>query len=167
MKLFLVLIFYCTVGYSAISEPKVTALRQLFYKSESDKSSWLKMQEMLKSVDSKSSAVLICYKGVSEMMGAKYTVSPITKLRRFKKGRTLIENAIKKDTEDPEVRFLRFSIQTNLPAFLGYDDEIEEDKSKLIYSVGNIKDKQLKNNIISYLSSSKHLTEPEKKRLKK
>lgn len=167
MKIIAVLILSFIPFYDAVSEPKVSDLRILFYKSETDKASWEKLEKMVKPVNDKSNPLLICYKGVSEMMGAKYAINPINKLGRFKKGRQLIENAVKREPDNTEIRFLRFSIQTNLPVFLGYNKQIKEDKLKLLDAVDNIQDKVLKKNILTYINSSKHFSREEKKELKK
>ncbi|WP_316788607.1 hypothetical protein [Pedobacter frigoris] len=165
MKIFLFIIFCLIDGYGDLSEPKVAELRNLFYESESNKSAWVKLVKLVEPVNTKSSPLLVCYKGVSEMMGAKYTVNPVSKLRRFKKGRSFIEHAVKREPENLEIRFLRFSIQTNLPTFLGYKDQIKEDKIILLNNLRGIRDKELKTNIVTYLSSSKYCTEEEKKKI--
>ncbi|TKC09584.1 hypothetical protein [Pedobacter frigoris] len=165
MRIIFCLILCLISGYSGLSEPKVTELRNLFYESESDKSAWAKFVKLVESVNTKSSPLLVCYKGVSEMMGAKYTVNPVSKLRKFKKGKFFIEEAVKREPANIEIRFLRFSIQTNLPTFLGYNDQIKEDKLMLLNNLSKIRDKNLKTNIATYLSSSKYCTEEEKKKL--
>lgn len=101
------------------------------------------------------------------MMAAKYTLNPISKMNSFKKGKSLLEAAVKQDPAHLEIRFLRFSIQTNLPSFLGYDAHIQEDKRFLLKQVAATEDKDLKNKVIQYLSSSKYCTEEEKKNIAK
>ena len=99
------------------------------------------------------------------MMQAKYGFNPISKLRRFKKGKTLIEEAVKKQPDNLEIRFLRLAIQTNLPAFLNYSDNIIEDEKYLLANIQTIKNKNLKQDILKYLLASKHCSAEEKKEL--
>ena len=40
--------------------------------------------------------------------------------------------AVGLDPHNPEIRFLRFSVESNLPAFLGLSKHIDEDKSLLL-----------------------------------
>ncbi|MBB5645282.1 hypothetical protein [Pedobacter cryoconitis] len=147
--------------------PEITELRALYYQSATDKAAASKLQELLSKVDDKSSELLICYKGVAEMMQAKYTMSPISKYRKFKKGKEFIENAVTLDPGNLEIRFLRFTIQTNLPSFLGYNDQITADKNILIKNLDQLRDQPLKQLVINYLFASKHLTEKERNHLKK
>lgn len=158
---------WSTGHFSIATEPDIVTLRTLFYAAESSKNAWVKMTEVLEPLDHTAKPIYLCYIGVSEMMGAKYVVSPIAKLNRFKKGKMMIEKAVEKAPEDLEIRFLRFSVQTNLPSFLGYDSDIHTDKKVLLEKLDEVTDKGLKNNIFKYLSSSKYCTAEEKKMLMK
>ena len=40
------------------------------------------------------------------------------------KGKNHLKKCIKADNENIEIRYLRFTIQTNVPAFLGYSNSI-------------------------------------------
>jgi len=99
------------------------------------------------------------------MMRCRYGLNPIHKFRRFKKGKSLIEEAVKKEPDNPEIRFVRFAIQTNIPAFLNYNHHITKDKKYLLDNVKTIKDKKLKQDILTYLSTSGYCTAAEKKGL--
>jgi len=165
MRLILLFVFMVAAN-AAIANPDIQELRQLYYQAAMSKKSWKQLSKLLSPVDTKSPAVLVCYKGVSEMMEAKYLISPWSKLNSFRSGKRLIEEAVRRDSQNAEIRFLRYSVQTNLPSFLDYKDDMESDKKFLIANAGNIKDKVLKNNIIQYLCEIKTCTEEEIKRLK-
>lgn len=49
------------------------------------------------------------------------------KMSLFKAGRTKLENAIKKDTDNTEFRFLRLLIQENAPKIVNYKGDLEAD----------------------------------------
>ncbi|WP_367867218.1 hypothetical protein [Pedobacter sp. WC2423] len=153
--------------YGTLPSPEIKQLRVLYYQSATDKAAASKLQDLLSNVDDQSSELLICYKGVAEMMQAKYTISPISKYRRFKKGKEFIESAVALDPENLEIRFLRFTIQSNLPSFLGYNDQITADKKILIKNLDQIHDQPLKQLVINYLFASKHITEKERNDIKK
>lgn len=167
MKIILLLVIYLGAALKPLTEPKVQELRNLFYLAATNKQSSVKLSTLLLPVDAKSAPVLVCYKGVAELMEAKYIVNPLTKLSKFKSGKELIEQAIKRDPDDTEMRFLRFSVQTNLPSFLGYDKEITSDKNFLLDKANEINDSNFRNNVIRYLSSSKYCTDEERKDLEK
>lgn len=166
MKMFMLLFSFFYLNFATATEPAITELRTLYDQAASSKSAAKQLLTLLKPVDDQSNPLLICYKGAAEMMQAKYGLNPVNKLSRFKAGKELIEKAIKKAPEEAEIRFLRFTIQTNLPSFLGYNDNIKEDKELLLAKQDKLKDKVLKQNIAKYLSASKHCSEEEKKGLK-
>ena len=99
------------------------------------------------------------------MVKARYAINPYIKLKDFNKGKTWIETAIKRDTAEVEMRFLRFTIQTNLPSFLKYNSSIMADKNFLLIHFSSLIDHQLKENIYRYLSGSEYCTEEEIKKL--
>lgn len=67
------------------------------------------------------------HKGTLLMKKASLVKSPKTKLSLFKEGHKLLEAAIKSNPKNTEYRFLRYVIQSNSPAFLGYKDDMETD----------------------------------------
>ena len=166
MKLISIFILMIISSTLKLEDTELATLRKLYYEAADNKQSVKKLSTMLSKVNEHSSALLLGYKGAAEMMEAKHAFSPISKIKKFNKGKVHLEKAIKKDPKQIEVRFIRFSIQTNLPFFLGYNDHIKIDKEILINSVSKIEDKQLKNNIIEYLIISKQCDQEEIKKLK-
>lgn len=161
--LFFILLIFANKVYAA--DPDIQEIKHLFQASAKSKASANQLLKLLSTVDESSSPLLISYKGAAEMMQAKYVFSPISKLKRFNTGKNLIETAVKKAPDNLEIRFLRFAIQTNLPAFLGYNEHIPLDKKYILANLKTTKDKTLKQNIEKYLSTSKYCTAEEKKGL--
>jgi hypothetical protein len=155
------------ISFFMKDEPKVETVRSLFYEASVNKSAAAKFLKALSVVDKNSSPVLLCYKGVAEMMQAKHVFNPFNKLAKFKTGKSMIEESISRDPDDLELRFLRFSIQSNLPGFLGYDAQIPGDKKKLINGYNRIKDVELRRRVVNYLSTSKYCTVDELKKISK
>ncbi len=111
---------------------------------------------------------LICgYAGGVTMLKAKYCSNPFTKLEYFKDGKQLLEDAIAKNKNNIELRFLRFAIQENLPALLNYDDNLEEDKNYMMKYLPLLELRELKKAIAVYMIKSERTTEQEKAALKK
>lgn len=73
------------------------------------------------------SATHMAYLGGVQTIWANHVFSPISKLNTFKEGKKNIEQAIKKEPENVELRFIRLSVQKNAPSFLGYKSNINED----------------------------------------
>lgn len=163
MRALLILLF---IGnWSSKDAPELSTLRKLYYRAAVESSASTSLSKELKSVGPDSAPILLCYKGAAFMMEAKYAFNPITKLSRFSKGKKAIEEAIAKEPSNMEMRFIRFSIQTNLPGFLGYQGHIDSDKKKLLAGVANVTDKVLRENITAYLITSKKCTSEEIKKL--
>ncbi|WP_304342808.1 hypothetical protein [Chryseobacterium koreense] len=75
-----------------------------------------------------SSAVYLGYLGAYQTIWANHVFSPLEKLNTFKKGKKNIEQAIKEQPKNAELRFIRFSVQKNAPSFLGYRSNLKEDE---------------------------------------
>ncbi|RRJ91008.1 hypothetical protein EG240_07345 [Paenimyroides tangerinum] len=67
------------------------------------------------------------YYGAYLVIWANHIWNPMDKLSTFKKGKIELENAIKQDPKNVELRFLRLSIQANVPKILNYDQNIKSD----------------------------------------
>jgi len=67
------------------------------------------------------------YRGVALAMYADIAEGLYTKLDYFNRGKELIEAAIKEQPHNPEIRFLRISVQAEAPLMLGYSGAIEDD----------------------------------------
>jgi hypothetical protein len=106
--------------------------------------------------------VFFAYKGAGHMMMAKHVINPISKMSHFNKGKKIFTAAIEKAPSNLELRFLRFAVQSEAPGFLGYKENIEEDKSLLIKGVATIRDDQLLKMISDYLLSSEEISDIEK-----
>ena len=154
--LFMTFISFLPTELLSAREPDVGRLRNLYYKAATEKDSAVKLAEMLKTVNGDSPAILVCYKGVSEMIKAKYLINPFNKWNKFKNGRKLIEQAVRDSPQGVEIRFLRFCIQTNLPGFLGYSKDIAADQTFLLDKVNQLDDNGLKQNIKNYLLKLKN-----------
>jgi len=74
-----------------------------------------------------SSATHLGYLGGLQTIWANHIFNPIGKLKTFNEGKKNIEQAIKKEPENVELRFIRLSVQKNAPSFLSYQSNIKED----------------------------------------
>lgn len=122
-----------------------------------------------RNISEKSSAILIGYKAISEMMLCKHLSNPISKLSHFRKGRRLLEIAIIAAPTNPELRFFRFTTQSNIPSLLNYSSDLDVDKALLINYLrtsGTNTDPDLFNRIKNYLLSSKFCSAKEIKLIK-
>ncbi|MGE0638001.1 MAG: hypothetical protein AB7G44_05625 [Bacteroidia bacterium] len=111
--------------------------------------------------------VLSGYAGGVTMLMAKSTANPFSKMEYFKDGKKLLEDAISNNKNDIELRFLRFAIQDNLPSMLGYNENLEEDKSYIMKYLPMLDKRELRKAIANYLIKSEKTDDKEKASLKK
>lgn len=117
-----------------------------------------------------SGSVLRAYFGAACAAAPECIGNPASKLSMFKKGKKLLDESAKSSSSNFEVRFLRFATQDKAPGFLGYTDNIEEDKAYLISnlqkaatSFGNA---YFFKEMLTFLLNSESLNQKEKKTVK-
>ena len=144
--------------------PSINEIRNLYEKSLKNEDDCQKLIDILEPY--KKDPLYLGYIGCATMMMAKHAFNPFSKLSYFKKGRIMLEDAIKTDDKNFELRFLRFIAQTNMPPFLGYNNSIEKDKKFILDSFSQINDTSLERYMLPALQKSKDLTQLEKEKLK-
>ena len=92
---------------------------------------------------------IIAYKGASKIMKARYIKDKETKKQYFTDGATLINNSIKKDSKDVENRLIRLIVQENIPKFIKYNQNIQEDKTFIVENYSSAS-KEVKTLVKSY-----------------
>jgi hypothetical protein len=109
------------------------------------------------------------YLAAAEMSMAKYKVNPYSKITIFNKGKVKLEEVISRDTTNIELRYIRYTIQDNVPSILGYDKQMPSDKAYLLKHLPEIKktDRDLFARVSTYLILRSKLNDEEKKLLEK
>jgi hypothetical protein len=162
MKYLMVLLFVMTG--MVVQQSNISEARKLYNQAAENEKAARSLLELSEKKDIKDPVVL-GYKGAGHMMMAKHVGNPFKKISHFNKGKDIFSSAIAADKQNLELRFLRFAVQAEAPAFLGYRDNLEEDKALLIAGVDTLKDKELQKMILDYLKTSKSLTAAEKEKL--
>jgi hypothetical protein len=104
------------------------------------------------------------YVGASSVARSRH--APLLEKKDFlKKGTTILEEAIKEKPNTLELIFLRLTIQVNLPSFLGYNDNIDEDKAFVIRNYDTAPP-QLRERIVRFVQKNEEFTAEEKSRVK-
>ncbi|MEP7128353.1 MAG: hypothetical protein ABI729_05770 [Chitinophagales bacterium] len=144
----------------------VGRLRELFYKASQDASATEVFYSEMKQVSEKDGGILLGYKAMAELMKCYHSFNPVNKLVYFDKGKDHLNSAVQSDSTNIELRYLRFSVQTNVPVFLGYKENIAQDKKFIIDNLGaTSSDPALQKMIVSFLLSSNYCSEKEKQQL--
>ncbi len=166
MKTFLILItLLFPLNTNRIDQSALIKIRNMIVAAADSKEANLKLKAFLASYQDQG-ALINGYKGASVMIEAKHMMNPLNRWSKFKEGKVMMEEAIKADYKNYELRFLRHSIQTNVPSVLGYSGEIETDKKFLVSGLMSLKDEDLKNRVYKFLLASKTTTKEDLKKLK-
>ncbi len=109
--------------------------------------------------------ILIGYKAAITVAMSKHLKTTKEKIAYFNRGKLLLENTISKDDKSVELKFIRFTIQSNCPPALKYNKNIATDKAYIIENLTNVKNTSVRKKIKDYLLQSKDITVEEKQKL--
>ncbi len=161
MKLGLYLLLLLPLA--SASHNDLSEVRNLYMAAAAQEASCVKLVNSLNNINAREQATLAGYKACGTMMMANYQINPISKLNSFNEGKKLLDQCVSWDVNNTELRFLRFSAQCESPAFLGYTDNIEMDKSLILRTFPYLNDIELQQMIRNYMVESDRLTMAEKR----
>jgi len=145
------------------------ALRRHFEQASADKAAGEKFYKLLADYK-EGDALVLGYKAASEAIRAR-DASMFNKLTYVQDAARTFEQAVSLAPQNPEIRFLRFSVESNLPAFLGLSKHVEEDKEMLLNAaLSHPKsglDAEAFRTVRSFLVGRGHVSEAEAQRLSK
>tara|TARA_B110000116_G_C16577611_1_gene464770 strand:- start:62 stop:517 length:456 start_codon:yes stop_codon:yes gene_type:complete len=133
-------------------EKEIDNIRSSYLLASSSEANCNKLGEILNKRNNKSSPLIIGYKGCYYLIKCKFIKNPINKVAYFKKGRRLLEYAIKKHPTLVELRFIRYTVQIHMPKYLMYHNSIEKDISFVENNIESIKDQETQDFITSSLN---------------
>ncbi len=96
--------------------------------------------------------IIQAYTGASELLVAKYSWNPISKISFLKNGVSKVNQAVSSDDENIEIRFLRFYIENSLPKYLGLSRNLSVDKDIIVSHLENLADLGLTKDIALYIN---------------
>ncbi|MDB5234632.1 MAG: hypothetical protein JWR44_1625 [Hymenobacter sp.] len=105
-------------------------LRRHYEQAAADKVAGEKFYKLLANYNDRD-ALVLGYKAAAEAIRAR-DASMFNKLTYVQDAARTFEQAVSLDPQNPEIRFLRFSVESNLPAFLGLSKHVDEDKELLL-----------------------------------
>lgn len=146
------LVFISMLMINVCSAQDLKELRAYLPKGE--KSEVAAQQLMQKSDALYKQKALPIYKGfysIGQLFMAKHVGNPLKKMSYFKDGKKNLDNTIKTEPSNLELRVFRLMIQEQAPKFLNYRDNITEDKNFILKNYQNSKDQDLKLFIKKYM----------------
>jgi hypothetical protein len=150
-------------------EPNIRVIRKLLVSALNSKKTTDSLYDHLGTVKDRS-ALLNGYMGTLQALKAKHAWNPYFKIKHLNDSKSTFEAAVKRDPHNIEIRFMRFSIEHNVPGFLGFNKNLVADREEIIKQVDKKyyaqADKQLVKTIILFLIESKRCTPAESTNLK-
>jgi hypothetical protein len=123
------------------------------------------------SAEPNKSALNICYLGVVEALKAKHAWNPYYKVKYLNDAEKTLQAAVNRDPDNMEIRFMRFSIEHNVPGFLGYTKHLVADREAMIKLLDRkhytTADHEVVVTIVKFLIDSKRCTPQENDKLHK
>ena len=153
MKLFVFIFLLIQQSYLLANPLGIKEVRRMFDRSTKSERECKKLIQTLEPYSVKTNPLYYGYKAGAIMLMAKHVINPFSKLSHFKKGRGMLENAINNDKNNVELRFLRYTIQTNVPSFLSYNQNIRQDKEFIHNSMAALEVNELRQIIKNYLKT--------------
>jgi hypothetical protein len=143
----------------------VEEARKIYSALMQDKATCEAAYKKFSQVTAADNTLLMGYKGAVTVAMSKYVKVVKEKIGYFNNGKKLIEAAIAEDDKNVELKFIRFTIQSNCPPALKYNQNIPADKKYIIDNLTNVKNASVRSSIKEYLLQSKDVSEVEKQKI--
>ena len=114
-------------------------LRKEFNLAIEDEKQANNLFEKLKQLKPANNTIQYAYLGATEALLAKHCLNPFSKLSYVNSALDKLNKAINLNQNNIEIRYMRFSVEANMPAYLGYSKHITEDKTILVEGLRNAK----------------------------
>src|SRR5688572_28892964 len=113
---------------------KASELRRYYQKASKCAETGEAFHEFMARYDGKE-PVILGFKAVSEAVMAKHSWSPYSKLQHLKSSAALFDQAVMLDSDNPELRFLRYTVEFYVPRYLNLSGHVVEDKTIVLNSL--------------------------------
>ena len=135
-SLFLVLFLTFSTLVSTEANPySVHQLRRQYQQAATNKEAGEKFHKLMAAY-TQQDAVVLAYKAASEAIRAR-DASMFNKLTYVQQASKQFDQAVKLDADNAEIRFLRLSVESNLPGFLNLSQHVAEDRQFLVRTLLN------------------------------
>jgi hypothetical protein len=152
MKKVIIIILVCllTPLKSQGSDTSLIEIREIFYQATQSSEAADLLNTILTDNLISKDITLQGYKGVSLMLLAKYTLNLYKKMYYFNQGKIALDNAIREQVDNIELRYLRYTVQLKAPQFLNYNGALSDDFYFIKSNLYNINDLDLKSRINNF-----------------
>lgn len=113
-----------------------------------------RLNARFETADVSSDPLLKGYKGALIMAKGRHAANPFQKLSIFNTGKALLDEAITSDSKNLELRFLRLTIQVNVPGILNYSGNIKHDRAYLDSHLGKTNNEEFKKQVTAFIEKA-------------
>ena len=132
MRILLLLLFASFLLGSFVVEAQPVPLdkvRDQFFAMDRSEGAAFQLYKSLEKLDLSKDPLMLAYRGAASAASAGTVSGVRKKLEYFNNGKSELEKAVAVKPLDAEIRFLRLATQLKAPGFLGYNDDIKNDKT--------------------------------------
>ncbi|MHC2991184.1 hypothetical protein OB13_06105 [Pontibacter sp. HJ8] len=148
---------------------KLPDLRAQFLDASKDSEAGKRFYELMRDYEDKDPVVL-AYKAVSEAVMAKHVWNPYMKMKHLQQSAEIFEQAVQLEKSNPEIRFLRFTVEHYVPRYLNMSKNLEQDKTLIIAGLkahpASGLSEDMARNMRDFMLSKDHCSPEEKQTLK-
>lgn len=91
------------------------------------------------------------YIATTEALMAKNTWNPFRVFHHLNQSKKFFDSALKNNMQNIEIRFMRLSVEENLPSYLGYSKHIDEDSKFILEHLDQLKQYKLNRNLSFFI----------------
>ncbi|MFT2010910.1 hypothetical protein ACMA1I_19705 [Pontibacter sp. 13R65] len=165
---FLLFVAGATLG-NKINNYNLSELRKQYLAASQDSEAGKNFYQLMSDYKEKE-PVLMAYKAVSEATMAKYVWNPYQKLKHLKQSAAIFEEAVQLENRNPEIHFLRFTVEHYVPRYLNLSGHLAEDKKVILDSLKAHPKSGISTDwartMRDFMLTKDHCTEEEKKALR-
>jgi len=147
-----IIILGLLISHNVYSNENAVNFREYYYAVCLDQNSVQEFDSYLELYKDSKDVTVKGYQSIIWFLWADFYLNPIRKWKCFNKGIEKLDQLIESHSDNLELRFLRLTIQDNVPNFLGYNANLKEDKEFIHNNLSKILDEDLQERITYYLS---------------
>jgi hypothetical protein len=153
-----------SVSYDDLAQPNLQIIRKLLITCINSSRTTDSLYRNLGNIKNPT-GLITGYMGTLEALKAKHAWNPYYKIKYLNDCEKTFKKAVINDPSNIEIRFMRFSVEHNVPGFLGYTKNLVTDRQEIIKQIDHkhyaSADAALVKTIITFLIDSKRCTPAE------
>ncbi|MCB0396990.1 MAG: hypothetical protein KDD36_10070 [Flavobacteriales bacterium] len=117
---------------AVFSAPSVNEARLISAYKEAEKNMQGTEELIRLATSGETTALKVAFRASGEAFKAKHSWNPYTKLKYLARSSDSFGEAVKMDSGDIRIRFLRYAVEFNTPEFTGYREHLQKDHDMIV-----------------------------------